>query len=88
MLSATYCSRGIDIKKFHYDYICERRDIKIRHVNISDPNERYNIRNPVVRRAEYYRAPYDILKYCPDWYVIYKLLTITGTYSSISISTL
>ncbi|KAJ2954673.1 hypothetical protein O0L34_g2968 [Tuta absoluta] len=64
----TYCARGESIPKFHYDYICERRDIKIKHLNLSDPNERFNIRNPVVRRAEYYRATFDILKACPDWY--------------------
>ncbi|XP_034839222.2 uncharacterized protein [Maniola hyperantus] len=64
----TYCSRGESIPKFHYDYICERRDVKIKRVNLTDPNERFNIRNPIVRRAEYYRAPYDILKACPDWY--------------------
>ncbi|XP_060809660.1 uncharacterized protein LOC106130478 [Amyelois transitella] len=64
----TYCARGETVPKFHYDYICERRDVKIKHVNFSDPNEKFNIRNPVVRRAEYYRAPYDILKACPDWY--------------------
>ncbi|XP_041986895.1 uncharacterized protein LOC121738732 [Aricia agestis] len=64
----TYCSRGESVPKFHYDYICERRDIKIKRVNLTDPNERFNIRNPIVRRVEYYRAPNDILKYCPDWY--------------------
>ncbi|XP_063394322.1 uncharacterized protein LOC134679350 [Cydia fagiglandana] len=64
----TYCARGDVVPKFHYDYICERREIRIKKINMSDPNERFNIRNPVVRRAEYYRAPYDILKACPDWY--------------------
>ncbi|CAH1647907.1 unnamed protein product [Spodoptera littoralis] len=64
----TYCARGESLPKFHYDYICERRDIKIKRINLTDPNERFNIRNPIVRRAEYYRAPYDILKACPDWY--------------------
>ncbi|XP_045458175.1 uncharacterized protein LOC123668487 [Melitaea cinxia] len=64
----TYCARGESVPKFHYDYICERRDVKIKRVNLTDPNERFNIRNPVVRRVEYYRAPYDILKACPDWY--------------------
>lgn len=66
---ATYCARGESVPKFHYDYICERRNIKIKRINLTDPNERFNIRNPVVRRAEYYRAPYDILKACPDWWV-------------------
>ncbi|CAB3258857.1 unnamed protein product [Arctia plantaginis] len=64
----TYCARGESLPKFHYDYICERRDVKIKRINLTDPNERFNIRNPIVRRAEYYRAPYDILKACPDWY--------------------
>uniref|UniRef100_A0A2A4JZZ0 Uncharacterized protein n=1 Tax=Heliothis virescens TaxID=7102 RepID=A0A2A4JZZ0_HELVI len=64
----TYCAKGESLPKFHYDYICERRDIKIKQINLTDPNERFNIRNPIVRRAEYYRAPYDILKACPDWY--------------------
>ncbi|RVE51483.1 hypothetical protein evm_003884 [Chilo suppressalis] len=64
----TFCARGESIPKFHYDYICERKDIKLKRINLTDPNERFNIRNPVVRRAEYYRAPYDILKACPDWY--------------------
>ncbi|CAG9137498.1 unnamed protein product [Plutella xylostella] len=63
-----YCGRGESIPKFHYDYICERRDVKIKRVNLTDPNERNNIKTPVVRRAEYYRGPYDILKACPDWY--------------------
>ncbi|KOB75164.1 putative integrase, partial [Operophtera brumata] len=49
----TYCAKGESVPKFHYDYICERRDIKIKRINLTDPNERFNIRNPVVRRAEY-----------------------------------
>ncbi|XP_068617455.1 uncharacterized protein [Battus philenor] len=64
----SYCARGESVPKFHYDYMCERRDVTVRRVNLSDGNERFNVRNPVVRRAEYYRAPYDILKACPDWY--------------------
>ncbi|KAI8430503.1 hypothetical protein MSG28_000754 [Choristoneura fumiferana] len=58
----TYCARGEAIPKFHYDYICERRDIKIKRVNLTDPNERYGCNLRISPEALHQDLPMGLLQ--------------------------